>query len=155
MKIARPLVQKTGPIRAVRGAHGAWLAIALALVIVPAAGGELAVTVANVQAERGQVRIAVYDETNWLSTEEWVDRALLPAGETVQATFRLPRGRYAVAVLHDLNDNGRMDYRLLRLPAEPYGFSNGAKPRLGAPKFKAAAFDLGEKPLVIVVRLVD
>lgn len=113
----------------------------------------LTVTVNNVGSAQGQVRVAVYTKDNWLGQEP-LARVWTPAkGETVTAKFTLPPGEYAVAVLHDLNDNGRMDYRLMRLPKEPFGFSNGAKPKLGPPKFEDAAFSLGEEGLSIAIEL--
>lgn len=113
----------------------------------------LEVTVDNVRSAEGQVRVAVYTKDNWLGQEP-LARVWTPAkGETVIAKFELPPGEYAVAVLHDLNDNGRMDYRLVRFPKEPYGFSNDAKPKLGPPKFEDAAFLLGEEGLAMAIEL--
>lgn len=113
----------------------------------------LTVTVNNVRSAEGQVRVAVYTKDNWLGQEP-LARLWTPAkGESVTAKFALAPGEYAVAVLHDLNDNGRMDYRLLRLPKEPFGFSNGAKPKLGPPDFEDAAFALGAEGLSIAIEL--
>jgi uncharacterized protein (DUF2141 family) len=41
--------------------------------------------------------------------------------------------------VHDANGNGGMDFSLLGLPEETYGFSNGARALLGPPSFDAAA----------------
>ena len=115
---------------------------------------DLTVTVDNVRSSEGQVRVAVYRPGNWL--EEPTARVWVRAeGKRVTAEFKLPPNEYAVAVLHDENDNGKMDYRLLRIPKEPYGFSNNAKPRLGPPKFEDAAFTLGPDGLAIAIDLTD
>lgn len=113
----------------------------------------LTVTVNNVRSDEGQVRVAVYTQDNWLGQEPFARVWTPPEGDSVTAKFSLPLGEYAVAVLHDLNDNGRMDYRLLRLPKEPFGFSNGAKPKLGPPPFEDAAFSLGAEGLSITIEL--
>ena len=132
------------------------LALGVALFGATAHGAALTVSVDNVRAAEGSVRIVVYNEENWLNRQEWTQRALQPAARgTVAATFELPPGRYAVAVLHDVNGNGKMDTRMLRLPKEPYGFSNGAKPKLGPPQFEDAAFDLAEEDLAIAITLTD
>ena len=116
----------------------------------------LEVRVENIQKTEGQVRITVFDEANWLSREEWIDRALKPAqGNAVEATFELSPGSYAVAVLHDVNGNGKMDTRLLRLPKEPYGFSRDAEPKMGPPQFEDAVFELADENLAIVITLTD
>ena len=68
-------------------------------------------------------------------------------GRSIPATARslrfegLPRGGYAVAVIHDENGNNRLD-TLAGIPREGYGFSNDAAVRFGPPKFAAARFDV-------------
>ena len=121
----------------------------------PATAATLTVDVGNVTEAKGQIRIAVYDEETWLDTERWIAAQRIPAaaGGNVTATFELPSGVYAVAVLHDLNANGKMDYRFLRLPKEPYGFSNGVVPRLGPPAFEDAKFILGDEGASIGIEL--
>ena len=52
----------------------------------------------------------------------------------------IPPGRYALAVIHDENMNGKLDTNRLGVPREGYGFSNDAKAFLSAPSFRAASF---------------
>jgi uncharacterized protein (DUF2141 family) len=65
-------------------------------------------------------------------------------------------GDYAVVVLHDLNDNGRVDHNILGIPAEPLGFSGGFRLGLlsGFPTFAKLRFSYvpGMPPVPIVVR---
>lgn len=119
------------------------------------AAATLTVNVGNITEARGNVRIAVYDRETWLDTERWVAAQRIPAetGPDVAATFELPHGTYAIAVLHDVNGNEKMDYGLLRLPKEPYGFSNGVVPRLGPPAFDDAAFVIADEDLSIAIEL--
>lgn len=65
-------------------------------------------------------------------------------GETMQFTNVAP-GRYAIALFHDENGNGRMD-TLMFVPREGFGFSRDAPLKLGPPRFAAAAFDVGSAP---------
>ncbi len=62
-------------------------------------------------------------------------------GENVQFKSVQP-GRYAVALFHDENGNGRMD-KMLMVPREGYGFSRDAPIQFGPPKFGAASFQVG------------
>ena len=55
----------------------------------------------------------------------------------------LQMGKYAIAIYHDENNNGRFD-TFLGLPREKYGFSNDARVFLGPPKFSEASFDLSD-----------
>lgn len=67
--------------------------------------------------------------------------------------FRLPPGTYAVAILHDENDNGRLDTNFFGIPKEGYGVSNNPKPRFRAPKFKEATFALPAEGKTALVSL--
>lgn len=69
----------------------------------------------------------------------------VPAAAIVQIDFGpVPAGRYAIALFHDENGNGRLDKRLM-LPREGYGFSRNAPVVMGPPRFGRAAFATGEQ----------
>ncbi|WP_375290318.1 DUF2141 domain-containing protein [Qipengyuania sp.] len=78
------------------------------------------------------------------------------AAGTVKMTFSgVAPGRYAVALLHDENDNGKADRAAMMIPTEGFGFSRDAKVRFGPPKFRDAAFDVepgADEKLVIRMR---
>jgi uncharacterized protein (DUF2141 family) len=67
----------------------------------------------------------------------------------------LAPGRYAVVVLHDLNDNGVIDHTFLRLPAEPLGFSNGFTLGVfsGKPTFEKLGFAIAGERATIAVQV--
>jgi uncharacterized protein (DUF2141 family) len=54
----------------------------------------------------------------------------------------LAAGRYAASASHDVNGNGKPDRNWAGLPTEPWAVSNNARPRLRAPRFAEAAFEL-------------
>ena len=62
-------------------------------------------------------------------------------------------GDYAIAILHDENASGDMDYRGIGLPKEGYCFSNNAKPRFRAPKFKKTKFVLDADNVTQTIRM--
>lgn len=70
-------------------------------------------------------------------------RALtVPSAKADHFTFRnVQPGRYAIAVLHDENGNGKVD-KALMIPKEGFGFSRDAPIRMGPPPFAAAAFEV-------------
>ena len=78
------------------------------------------------------------------------------AAGTVTLVFQdVPPGRYAVALLHDENANGKADRAAMMIPREGFGFSRDAKVRFGPPRFGDAAFDLASgarEQLVIKMR---
>lgn len=54
----------------------------------------------------------------------------------------LGSGKYAVAVFHDKNKNGKLDKNMLGIPTECYGFSNNARETFSAPSFTSASFEV-------------
>lgn len=76
-----------------------------------------------------------------------------PARDGETLTFRdVVPGRYAVALFHDENANGRMD-KMMMIPKEGYGFSRDAPVRFGPPSFRAAALVVGDAPLRTAIKV--
>ena len=59
----------------------------------------------------------------------------------LHATLRLPFGKYAITIFHDVNDNEELDTNFIGIPKEPYGFSNNPKSSFGPPGFDDAVFE--------------
>ncbi len=72
-------------------------------------------------------------------------------GETVQFKDVVP-GRYAIALFHDENGNGRMD-KMMMLPKEGFGFSRDAPLQFGPPRFGAASFQVGSAQLHTAIKV--
>jgi uncharacterized protein (DUF2141 family) len=80
-------------------------------------------------------------------------RANVPTGALQVRFAHVMPGRYAIALLHDENGNGKADRVLGMMPKEGFGFSRDAPLQMGPPKFAAAAFTVGEEPLTLSIRL--
>ncbi|HTO54568.1 MAG TPA: DUF2141 domain-containing protein [Myxococcota bacterium] len=108
----------------------------------------LEIAIQGLESDAGDVEIEVfgsaqratfpYAERGVVAEIRIGARALVERGGSVTLPDLAP-GRYAVAVVHDANANGDMDFDFLGLPAERYGFSNGAHALLGPPSFDDAA----------------
>ena len=59
-------------------------------------------------------------------------------------------GRYAIAVHHDENGNGALDTNAFGIPREGWGASNDPRPRLRAPRFEEADFEIARDRLLVV-----
>jgi len=97
-----------------------------------------------IKSAKGKVRIAVYDnESAYTEDGKPVAVAELKA-QTPSIYFKteLPPGLYAVKLMHDIDDNKKLNVNLVGIPKEPYGFSNNTTGRFGPPKWKAASFKL-------------
>ncbi len=60
-------------------------------------------------------------------------------------TFKnIPKGKYAVTIHHDQNNNKKVGTNFLGIPNEGLGVSNNAKGFMGPPSFKDASFNLNK-----------
>lgn len=65
----------------------------------------------------------------------------------------IPPGRYALAVIHDENMNGKLDTTQRGVPTEGFGFSKDAKAFLSAPSFRAASFPYDGRNIELTISL--
>ena len=111
----------------------------------PASAGEVVITVTDIRSSKGVVRACMTTKESIFPKcrkDPNAHRTVVPANGKVTIRFTgVEPGKYAIALLHDENDNGKADRALGMMPKEGYGFSRDAKVRMGPPKFKDAVFD--------------
>jgi uncharacterized protein (DUF2141 family) len=74
--------------------------------------------------------------------------------EEASATFdQLAPGRYAVAVIHDSNNDGKLNTGFLGIPKEGFGFSQNPKIGTRAPRFRDTAFLISGESTKIQIAL--
>ncbi len=108
---------------------------------------EITVFVKNVDSDEGNVDCALFPSEAGFPMDASYGKQIRQSARTgtVECRFEnLPAGTYAVAVSHDENENGKTDTNLLGIPKEAWGVSNNARPRMRAPRFAEAAFELAE-----------
>lgn len=106
-----------------------------------AQAASLELTVTGLNRVEGHVLVAVFDQAEvWLKGKPLRSaRAKVEGGEIKLQLDDLPEGAtLALSVVHDLNDNKRLDMNAIGMPTEPYGFSNNASGTFGPPSFEAA-----------------
>ena len=69
-------------------------------------------------------------------------KASIEAGQATATFDNLALGDYAIAVAHDANDSGELDFGLLGITKEGYGFSRDAKTTMGPADFEQAKIRL-------------
>ena len=62
-------------------------------------------------------------------------------------------GEYAIVVVHDENDNGKLDMNFVGIPKEAFGFSNNPVIRRGPPKYEEAKFPVAKTNLALDVKV--
>jgi uncharacterized protein (DUF2141 family) len=111
----------------------------------------VSVTVTGLEHDVGSVRVALFDDPEGFTENAAFAAVVPPEGRSASWTFRVPYGTYAVAVVHDEDDNGRLNTNLFGMPRERYGFSNGARGTFGPPSFDDASFEVGEPRVAVPV----
>ncbi|HEX6015715.1 MAG TPA: DUF2141 domain-containing protein [Geminicoccaceae bacterium] len=126
------------------------LPCALVAAALPAAAATLVVRAEGIGSTEGELKVAVCDQ-GFDESGCRLGSSRAPTAAVEEFTFHdLAPGRYAVAVYHDVNGNGRLDTVPLGLPTEPYGFSNDVG-RFRPPSFTAALVGVGEGSTTVVV----
>jgi uncharacterized protein (DUF2141 family) len=121
-----------------------------------AAAYSVTVEVSQLRNQRGRLAIGLYDSAAaFPHSKKPRGAALVRANQQpLRVTFSgLKPGSYAVAVLHDENQNNEMDFNFLGMPLEGYGFSNDASGLFGPPSFEAAAIKLQGKSMRAPIKL--
>ena len=111
----------------------------------PIKGTTLVIEFDGLDNTKGKILAALYNVPATFPKEgkEFKTLEAKPSA-TMKGTIRvtgLAPGDYAVAAMYDKNGNAKMDFKILAIPSEKYGFSNNVRPGLlGPPSFSKAKF---------------
>lgn len=123
----------------------------------PVAEEGIRITVTQLHNEKGHVLVSLFkDGTGYPDDANKAFRKIKLdiSGKKATVLFTgLPAGNYAVSILHDENDDQKMNKTALGLPKEGYGFSNNVVGAFGPPSWSRASF--AHKPGVLTVREIS
>ncbi len=126
-------------------------------VLDPEPKGTLAVEVHGLRSDAGVVQLTLFRSADGFPTDisEAFRKAMGKAagGKCTIVLDGLPPGDYAVALLHDENNNNKMDTNAFGLPREGYGASNDAKTTFGPPKYADAQFTVTGEAKAIRIKM--
>jgi len=113
----------------------------------------LTVEVKDLQNSKGVVQFALYNKEGTIPDENYkkcykILKEKIQNGLSKVTFISLPMGKYAVNILHDENENGKIDKGFI-LPIEGVGFSNYQSVGLtNRPNFSKASFELMENKTI-------
>lgn len=105
------------------------------------------VEVVGIKKLEGNLRIGVYSTSNeFASKKDIYDFRIVPVERnSLKVNIEIPvRGKFAIAMLHDINENEEMDFNWVGYPKEPYGFSNNPGIWYRVPTFDECAFEVAQ-----------
>ena len=113
--------------------------------------GTLKVEIAGLRSSKGVVLVTLFKEGKGYPDEpekafKKTKISIVDNKASIDFT-NIPAGEYAIVVLHDENNNLKMD-KNLGIPKEGYGFSNNVMGLMGPPSFSKASFKFEGKQVV-------
>lgn len=112
---------------------------------------DLIVSADSLKNLKGSIRFVLYGDKpdDFLAKGKRLARVEVPAAEGAKVCISLPRaGDYALAVLHDINANGKFN-----LSTDGGGFSNNPKIMFSKPSYSETAFRVTEAGGVLSVKM--
>ena len=120
-------------------------------------GASLVIELSGVRNNKGHVLIALFNQTSGFpdQSDKAYRKLRIPAAAgTLKASFdNLPPGTYAFGVIHDENDNQKLDTGLFGIPKEGFVFSRNAMGTMGPPSFDNAAIKIETKFAVQALKI--
>jgi uncharacterized protein (DUF2141 family) len=104
----------------------------------------ISVEIKGIRSEKGQLCIAIFADEASFKAEKTLWEMNYPKTELKNGEFKLTipikAGKYGLSVLDDENKDGKMNYNILRIPQEGFGFSNYFHRGIKFPEFKQFSF---------------
>lgn len=117
----------------------------------------LQVSISGASSDVGSIRILVFSKPSGFPEQvKQAVRSISLLPKNGKASFKLtdlPAGTYAIGVIHDQDNNGKLSTNAVGYPTEKFGFSNNPKVYFGPPAFEKAAFVLGKNAVLIEISL--
>ena len=118
------------------------------------AANELHVEVTGLKSSRGDVIIALYNSPKGYTKHPYKTAFVNINKDKCDWVMKdLPRGDYAIILVHDENGNHDMDSNFFGIPKEPYAFSNNVKAHLHAPPFSDTKFTVDSGETTVRIQL--
>jgi uncharacterized protein (DUF2141 family) len=115
-------------------------------------GVTLTVIIENVLNNDGYILSALHNEESFLKSDGLIMNRDKAEKEKITLIFKNAQLReYPVSVLHDANENQRMDFEANGIPIENYAMSNNPM-LMGPPRFEEVKFIVGHEDLALNIR---
>ena len=115
-------------------------------------GITITVTVDNLTSDKGITAFALHTKDTFMKSDGILNVASTIKDGKVKITFdNVQTGEYAILGLHDVNENGRMDFSENGMPIEGFGTSNNVM-AFGPPQYEDSKFKFEDKDVELSIR---
>ena len=119
--------------------------------IITAQNKTITATVLNISSDKGMVKFALYNKTNFRLKPLQSEIGNIENGKTTITFNEVAGGEYAIVCYHDKNSNDKMDFQPNGMPLEAYGASNNVM-NFGPPRFDDAKFTVVDKNVSLEIK---
>lgn len=120
--------------------------------------GDLIINVNGIRNQKGKIRVSVYDSADGFpgtpQKAKYLAEGIINKSTAQIKIENLPFGEYAVSLIHDENNNLKVETNFLGIPKEGIGMSNDAKGTFGPPSYTQAKFKYAKKNQIIKINIV-
>ena len=115
---------------------------------------DLTITVDNIKNSDGLIIIGIYNSEATFPKDPFIRKKVEIVDHKASIIIKgIEYGEYAISVLHDENNNNKIDFHFYGSPSEKTAASNNAKGFLGPPKWLDAKFTINKKSTTININL--
>ncbi|SFV55444.1 hypothetical protein MNB_SUP05-5-361 [hydrothermal vent metagenome] len=109
---------------------------------------DIEIIIENIQPISGNLSVAI-DTSNTFSKDNKSDSIFSVRQKVSKSNHKIvinnvKAGTYAISILHDENNNHKLDTNFFGIPYEGYGFSNNIIGYFGKPNFKEVSFNINK-----------
>ena len=116
--------------------------------------GRIKIIIENIPNDEGQIIIKLYRNASSFPKAPFKTSMVFIKNHRAEYLLtNVVKGTYAIALIHDKNGNGKLDFNFLHIPKEKVAASNNAKGLLGPPKWTDAQFNVGDDEVVQLIKL--
>tara|TARA_R110000772_G_scaffold152407_1_gene263164 strand:+ start:1029 stop:1457 length:429 start_codon:yes stop_codon:yes gene_type:complete len=105
-----------------------------------------------VHSSEGNILVGLYEESNFMQNPTLSAVGEIKDGKSVVILNNVVPGEYGITLVHDKNNNKRMDFDSSGMPLEMFGVSNNNM-SYGPPLWSDAKFDVAATPIEMEIRL--
>lgn len=132
-------------------------AMAASLVLCASANAaKLSIELVDVAKATGTINIQLVDQAAFDGKGQTTARKQVKVSSTANVSLAfedIKPGKYAVMVMHDENDNGKLDSNILGIPKEGYGFSNNPRV-MRQPTFDESMIEIKDADVAITINVL-
>ena len=118
---------------------------------------KLEIQINQAESDKGMIRVLIFSKEAGFPdqpTKALKSLSLSPKNKSgILTVSDLPSGKYAISVIHDEDNDGKLTTNAVGYPTEKFGFSNNPKVYFSPPSFEKAAFELKSESKKIEITL--